>query len=148
MLVIALARPRLGTAEAVLRALVAALSARGAVRDSFLDAVLAREEASPTGVPLPEGAIALPHADPEHVLAPAVAVATPAEPVLFQQMGSPEVTLRVGLVVVLALPGREQSQGTLVRLLRALQRPGTLSGLRAADDDAVLAAAVESLWTS
>lgn len=40
------------------------LKEKGYVRDSFLDAILAREKAYPTGLPTLPVAIALPHTDP------------------------------------------------------------------------------------
>jgi PTS system galactitol-specific IIA component len=144
----AIARARFASAEAALRALAASLAEGGAVRDGFGDALVAREIASPTGLPLAGGAVALPHADPTEVLRPAVAVATLVEPVAFRQMGSPEVSLPVAVVIALALCDRGDAQAGLVRMLRALQRPGAVAELRDSADDASLATALERLWTS
>ena len=148
MLIVAHAQARHATAEAAVRALAAELASRGAVRPTFADAVLAREALSPTGLPLPTGAVALPHADPEQVLAPALGVATLAAPVPFRQMGSPEIALDVRLVLLLALPTREDAQRTLVAALGALRDPATARRLAAAADDRALASALESSWTS
>jgi PTS system galactitol-specific IIA component len=148
MLAVALAQGRLPSAEAVIRALAARLAGAGAVLETFADAVLARESASPTGIPLPSGAVAMPHADPEHVLVPAVAAATLCAPVDFRQMGSPEIALPVSLVVVLAFTKRDDAQGALVRLLRALATPEARERLAAAAHDDALARALEDLWKS
>ena len=64
-------------AEDVIRYLSAKLLDAGYVRDSFADAALSREAELPTGLVL-GGDInaAIPHTDVEHVLKPAVALAT------------------------------------------------------------------------
>jgi PTS system galactitol-specific IIA component len=145
---VAIARARFPTPAAVVRALASELEARGAVRASFADAVLQREATSPTGLPMPGGPVALPHADPEHVLAASVGVATLAEPVPFAQMGSPAERLAVRTVLLLALPSREHAQAMLVRLVRSLQNPDAVARLHAAADESVLADAVKELWKS
>lgn len=63
----------------------------------------------------------MPHAEPEHVLAPALAIATLAAPVSFRQMGSPGVRVAVSLVVMPALTSKEQAAGELARLVGLLQ---------------------------
>jgi PTS system galactitol-specific IIA component len=63
----------------------------------------------------------MPHAEPEHVLAPAVAIASLAKPVLFRQMGAPAIQLGVSLVVMPALTSKEQAAGELARLVGLLQ---------------------------
>ncbi|MBX6764427.1 MAG: PTS sugar transporter subunit IIA [Rubrobacteraceae bacterium] len=72
------------------------------VRDSYLGAVLVREEEFPTGLPTPGAAIAIPHADPEHCLEPAVAVGITKSPVSFAEMGSPESELDVRIIFLIS----------------------------------------------
>lgn len=109
------------SSDEVVRALAARLLAAGSVKSSFEAAALARERRSPTGLPFPTIAVAMPHAEPEHVVAPAIAVASLAAPVSFRQMGSPGVRLDVSLVVMPALTAKEQAAAELSRLVELLQ---------------------------
>ena len=107
--------------DGVVRALAQRLLAAGCVRPSFELAALDRERRSPTGLPFPGQAVAMPHAEPEHVVTPAMAVASLAKPVSFRQMGSPGVKLEVSLVIMPALTAKEQAAGELARLVALLQ---------------------------
>jgi len=109
------------SSDDVVRALAQKLLAAGYVRPSFEVATLAREKRSPTGLPFPGQAVAMPHAEPEHVMKPAIAIASLAEPVSFRQMGAPGTTLDVSLVVMPALTAKEQAAGELARLVGLLQ---------------------------
>jgi galactitol PTS system EIIA component len=109
------------SSDGVVAALAQRLLAAGHVRPSFEKAVLAREKRSPTGLPFPGEAVSMPHAEPEHVLSPAIAIASLAKPVSFRQMGAPAVKLEVSLVVMPALTAKEQAGGELSRLVGFLQ---------------------------
>ncbi len=119
-------------AAAVIGAAGRALSQRGLVRATFAGAVLAREASSPTGLPLPGRKVAIPHADPEHVVTPAIAVVTLATPVTFAEMGNPDSALQVELVAVLALTDKESAQQELVRLIELFQQATFVDELVAA----------------
>src|SRR5512145_1145575 len=106
-----------GSSEAVIVALAGRLVAAGRVHPSFEAAVLRRERRAPTGLPFPTLPVAMPHADPEHVVAPAIAVASLAKPVRFRQMGMPGIELEVSLVVMPALTEKEQAAAELARLV-------------------------------
>ena len=109
------------SSEQVIRALAQKLFGAGRVEPTFEAAALAREKRSPTGLPFPGQGVAMPHAEPEHVVAPAVAIASLGKPVLFRQMGAPAVKLGVSLVVMPALSAKEQAAGELARLVGLLQ---------------------------
>jgi PTS system galactitol-specific IIA component len=144
--IVSLARLEAPTAEAAIRALARELEHAGCVRPSFAAAAVAREKRSPTGLPFPGVAVALPHAEPEHVLTPAVAVASLARGVRFRQMGSPEIALDVSLVVMPALTAKEQAASGLASLLERMQDAELRAALVAAESapaiEAVLAAAL------
>jgi len=125
-------------ARAVIALLSRALTEAGCARESLEAAVLAREAASPTGLPLAGRKVAIPHADPEHVLEPAIAVASLARPVRFREMGNPEAELEVELVALLALPDAASAQEELVRLIERFQDPGFVDRLCAAPDAGAL----------
>jgi PTS system galactitol-specific IIA component len=130
------------SSEDVIRALAARLFAAGHVKASFENAAWARERRSPTGLPFPGLAVALPHAEPEHVASPAIAVASLVTPVTFRQMGNPSVKLEVSLVVMPALTAKEQAASELSRLIQVLQDEALLRELVAAPDSAGLCAAL------
>jgi PTS system galactitol-specific IIA component len=132
------------SADEVIRALSRELRRTGAVKDSFEGAALARERRSPTGLPFEGGAVALPHAEPEHVLSPALAVATLVRPVRFREMGSPGVSLEVTLVVMPAFTAKEQASAGLTRVIEILRNAPLRAALAAARDDA----AVRSLFVT
>jgi PTS system galactitol-specific IIA component len=119
--ILGLARLEAASAEAAVRALAQALFAAGHVKASFEAAALQRERRSPTGLPFAGSAVALPHAEPEHVVSPAIAIASLARPVKFRQMGSPATQLDVALVVMPALRAKEQAAAGLSRLIELLQ---------------------------
>lgn len=71
--------------------------------DAYTDALLAREEEYPTGLDVPptEFAVAIPHADPDHVDEAAVLVGLPVSPISFRRMDDPDEAIAVELVVLL-----------------------------------------------
>ena len=77
--------------KAAIKQLSALLYGRGYVKKSYLRGVLEREEKYPTGLRLKGGInAALPHAEIEHVLKPALAVGVLEKPVKFRNMERPE----------------------------------------------------------
>lgn len=108
-------------AEAI-KLLVESMVQAGAVALAFLDDVLAREEAFPTGLPTQPIPVAIPHADPTHVLRSAVAVGILDTPVAFHQMGMDGgATLEVPIVFVLAIKEKEKQVEMLQELISAIQ---------------------------
>jgi PTS system galactitol-specific IIA component len=109
------------SSDGVVRVLAQRLLAGGHVQPSFEMAAIAREKRSPTGLPFPGQGVAIPHAEPEHVVVPAIAIASLSSPVAFRQMGAPGVKVEVSLVVMPALTAKEQAAGELARLVGLLQ---------------------------
>jgi galactitol PTS system EIIA component len=88
----------------VIRRIGGKLLSAGYVRDTFIEAVLEREKTIPTGLPLSgKYNAAIPHTDVEHVIRPGIGMATLLRPVVFKNMVSPDETVEVQLVFVLAL---------------------------------------------
>ncbi|MGQ4506310.1 PTS sugar transporter subunit IIA [Dermabacteraceae bacterium P13103] len=110
---------RADDAKDALAQLSARLLAAGAVTETFSAALWQREQEYPTGLPLPVPCV-IAHTDPQHVKRDCLALATLAQPVAFQQMGSPEITLAVRLVLVLAVRDGAGQAERLSHLLRAL----------------------------
>jgi PTS system galactitol-specific IIA component len=80
------------------------------VTDAFGRALVEREEKYPTGLPVQPVGVAIPHADPEFVRRPRLAVMTLARPVNFREMGHPSRWVPVQLVIGIALPEADKEQ--------------------------------------
>lgn len=105
--------------RAVISELAGLLLAGGKVRQSYTEAVLAREAQFPTGLPTPGAAIAIPHTDVEHCVEPAVAIGILKGPVEFAEMGSPDSSLEVRIVFLLSVTKPEDHVEWLGRLASA-----------------------------
>lgn len=114
------------SAEEAIRSMADVLVGRGNVRDSFKAAVVDRERKYPTGLPTSPVGVALPHADPEHVIRPAIVVAVLSGPVPFRNMGDPSSFLDVQVVILLALADAESQIRQLQRISTLLGSPETL----------------------
>lgn len=92
------------TSEEVIQAIGGKLFEAGFVKESFVQAAIDRESTLPTGLPL-GGKInaAIPHTEIEHVLKPALGMATLRNEVAFRNMVSPTESVPVRLVFLLAL---------------------------------------------
>lgn len=131
-------RPEAAVAEDLLRILGERARAAGYAAETFTQAVLAREAAYPTGLPLPTPA-AIPHTDPVHVHRPALAVALLDPPVTFGEMGSADRTVDCSLAVMLLVGSPEEQVDVLGRVIGALQRPDWPELLGGATDGGDLA---------
>jgi PTS system galactitol-specific IIA component len=122
-------------ASEVIRDLGGRLLSAGYVRDTFTDAALEREKTIPTGLPL-SGKInaAIPHTDAEHVIRSGIGLATLVRPVVFNNMVSPEETVEVRLVFVLALDQPKSQIEMLQEVAQVLQRPDVVEALMEARD--------------
>ncbi len=117
-------RMEASSAEEVIRELAARLEREGLVRPSFVEAVLERERTHPTGLPLAGDLhVAIPHADVVHVIAPALAIATLARPVIFRNMVNPEEMVPVSIVILMALDEPHSQIEMLQRLAAFFQEP-------------------------
>jgi galactitol PTS system EIIA component len=106
----------------------------GYVKDTFVDAALAREKKLPTGLPLGgEVNAAIPHTDVIHVLKPGVALATLKKPVVFKNMIEPEEDVNVRLVFLLSLEKPKSQIEMLQEIAGVLQKPETVEKLIAAN---------------
>ncbi|NOX61969.1 MAG: PTS sugar transporter subunit IIA [Chloroflexi bacterium] len=120
-------------AEDVIRHLSQKLLESGYVKDSFAQAALSREATLPTGLPLGgEINAAIPHTDVEHVIKPAVALATLPKPVIFRNMVEPEEEVPVRLVFLLALEEPKSQVAMLQEVAGILQNPQLIQRLTSA----------------
>lgn len=120
------------TASGVIGLLAARLEALGKVRSSYAGAVIERERTMPTGLPLGRINVAVPHTDSDHVIAPALAVATLRKPVPFGSMDDPEEMIPVRVVVAMALTDKNAQLAMLQRIASFIQNEDALTALVAA----------------
>lgn len=123
--------------------IVSRLQAGGYVKDTFLDALKAREETYPTALPTRPEAIAIPHSDAVHVITPFIAVTRLATPVTWHEMANNDATHPVRFIFLLGLTKDDGHVEVLQLLLESFQDPSfmdTLSAARTEDElfDALL----------
>lgn len=107
----------------------------GYVRDSFVNAALAREKELPTGLPL-NGNVnaAIPHTDVEYVIKAGLAMATLTQPVTFRNMAAPKESVVVQLVFLLALDQPKAQIEMLQEVAGLLQQPDVVAQLMEANN--------------
>ena len=96
----------------------------------FAEDVWEREQRFPTGLPTQPVAVAIPHADPDHVLSSAVSLGVLAKPVKFAQMGTDDNTqLKISIVILLAIKEVEKQVEVIQQLMLLIQSPDLLKNL-------------------
>lgn len=118
----------------IIQALGDKLKTLGYVKDSYVPAVIKREGIFPTGLPLGNINVAIPHTDVEHVNKPAIAVATLACPVAFGNMGDSSNTLEASIVFLLAMKEPHAQVDLLQNLVETFQNAEILERLLATKD--------------
>ena len=120
------------TSEEALRTLAQVFVDNGVAKDSYPDAIVAREQKYPTGLPATAFDIAVPHTFAEHVNEPAMGVGVLKKPVTFQQMGSPEITLHPQILFMLAITDPKEQISLLRKIMKLIQNPEALNKVREA----------------
>lgn len=116
--------------QEAIRELAQAFVKEGAVKESFVEAVLEREKNYPTGLPAVAFDIAIPHTVSKHVIQPAMAVGVLKKPVEFHQMGSPDIILHPQILFMLAISDPKEQLSLLRRIMKLLQNKELLSGVK------------------
>lgn len=94
------------------------LLATNHVKQSFIEAIINREEEFPTGLIVDNIGVAIPHADVEHVKSNQLAIMTLEEPVMFKSMEDSTVEVPVRAIFMLAL---NEPHGHLEMLQKIMQ---------------------------
>lgn len=110
------------------------LKEEGYVKDSYKDAVIAREKVFATGLPTLIGGIAIPHTDVEHVESPAICIARLKTPVDFVIMGDDTETVPVDLIFMLAMKEAHAQLTLLQNLMGILQDEEALKLVKTSTD--------------
>lgn len=118
------------TSEDVLRNLSAKFVEIGVAKDTYPDALVAREKKYPTALPATAFDIAVPHTFKEYINEPAVGIGVLKEPVEFQQMGSPEITLKPQILFMLAITDPNEQIALLKKIMKLIQNKEELMKIR------------------
>jgi len=102
--------------DEVLSSLASKAVAAGWAKPGYPEALLAREAAYPTGLHARGMDLAIPHADPEWTLVPALVVGILQQPASFQPMGGQGPEVLATFVLLLVIPSADAH----VEFLRAL----------------------------
>lgn len=121
----------------VLRQMAAALQEEGYVKESFSDAIIQRELTFPTGLPMGEINVAIPHTDPEHVNTAAFCLGILDKPVTFHVMGTEGEQVEVSILFMLAIKRKEDQLENLQKLIEICQEQEMLKTLLAQDIDKI-----------
>jgi len=122
--------------EEVIRILGKTLLDRGYVKDTYIDATIEREKKCPTGLELAGGInVSLPHADIEHVLQPAMAVARLKHEVEFKRMDDYESSVMVKMVFMPAITNPRSYVQILKRLTTVFKNPEEVKKLSEASPE-------------
>lgn len=119
--------------QEAIRTLAQSFVKYGAVKESFVEAVMEREKNYPTGLPAVAYDIAIPHTVSKHVIEPAMAVGVLKKPVEFHQMGSPEIILHPQVLFMLAISDPKEQLTLLRRIMKLLQNKELLEAVKKAD---------------
>jgi PTS system galactitol-specific IIA component len=123
-------RLRASSATEVIQVLGSLLFEHGYVKESFVQAVLDREAKFPTGLQAQSLGFAIPHTDTEHVLRPAVAIATLETPVVFKAMGTEDAEVQAELVIMLAISDPSAVVPVLRSVVSIAEHEPTLLAIR------------------
>ncbi|WP_174614832.1 PTS sugar transporter subunit IIA [Virgibacillus ihumii] len=131
------------TKEEVLSEMSQNLCDKGLVKESFCNAVIAREGEFATGLPTKTAAVAIPHTDVEHVNQKVISIAVLKQPVEFGVMGDPDATVPVKIVFLLAMNESHSQLSLLQNLMQIFQDEETLPAIINASDKTEIKAMVD-----
>lgn len=118
--------------EEALNILANKLKSEGFVKDSFIQAILDREDEFSTGLPGFGRGIAIPHADPHHVNSSVMAIATLKKSVQFRMMGNHDELIDVEVMFMLALKESHSHMSVLQNLMDIIQNEALLTQIKEA----------------
>lgn len=118
----------------VFKQLGGALIKEGYAKDSYIDALAAREKDYPTGLDIDGFGVAIPHTDVSHVNKAGTAIAVLKSPVTFIQMGTDDEEVEVKLVFMLSVTDPNAHIDELQKILAIIQDTNVLEQIADAKD--------------
>lgn len=117
------------TWEDVMKNLGQKLIDSGYTKESYIDALIAREKDFPTGLDIDGLGVAIPHTDVSHVNKAGIAIGVLKEPVTFIQMGTDDEEVGVKLIFMLAVTDPNAHIDELQRIIEIIQDKEVLEKL-------------------
>ena len=105
------------TREEIFKQVAELFVEKGIAKDTYYQGLLDREAEFPTGLPIGDYNIAIPHTYPEHYNDIGICICVPKKPIKFFDMGAKEHELEVHVVVALALKKLDDSIKMLPSLM-------------------------------
>ena len=118
------------TQEELLGTMSSHLIDAGYVKDTFKEAIIARENVYPTGLITKSVPVAIPHTDRVHVNKSVISIATLKKPVLFKAMGMIDQPVEVEMVFMLAIDNNDGQVDMLQKLMSIITKEEVLTELR------------------
>lgn len=126
---IALFKQKASSKEEALKILADEFMKKGVGKETFYDAILAREKTFATGLSCNNMCVAIPHTDPEHVNKVQLGFMTLEQPVDFIEMGTDDKHIGVTLIVMMALKEAHQQLDMLMKLMDVFQNDEVMDRL-------------------
>jgi PTS system galactitol-specific IIA component len=101
----------------------------GYAKDTYIEALIKRENEFPTGLDIDGIGVAIPHTDVSHVNKAGIGIGVLEEPVTFLQMGTDDEEVQVKLVFMLCITDPNKHIDELQRILEIIQDKEVLSKL-------------------
>lgn len=99
------------------------------VKESYIEAVIAREKKYATGLPTEIYGVAIPHTDIVHVNEPGIAIGILSKPVKFIMMGTEDTEIDVKVVFMLAVKEPKEQLQLLEKLMTIFQDKSMLNNI-------------------
>lgn len=99
------------------------------VKESYIEAVIAREKKYATGLPTEIYGVAIPHTDIVHVNEPGIAIGILSKPVKFIMMGTEDTEIDVKVVFMLAVKEPKEQLQLLEKLMNIFQDKSMLNNI-------------------
>lgn len=117
------------TFEDVMRQLGTIMIKKGYAKETYVDALIAREKDFPTGLDINGIGVAIPHTDVTHVNKEAIGIAVLKKPVTFLQMGTDDEEVGVQIVFMLTVVNPNAHMEQLQRIIQVIQDTEVLKQL-------------------
>ncbi|MDC7227277.1 MAG: PTS sugar transporter subunit IIA [Spirochaetales bacterium] len=121
--------------ETALKIMAEKLYSLGYVKESYIQAIQDREANYPSGLPMEDLKIAIPHTDADHVNQSIICFARLPENVEFSVMGAPEEKIPVRLISMFALKEKKKIGDLLETLITTYQDNEVLKALLDAENE-------------
>ena len=122
------------SSQDVFEQLGGALTKEGYTKDSYIEALSARETNYPTGLDINGIGVAIPHTDVSHVNKAGIAIGILKEPVPFIQMATDDEVVKVKLVFMLSVIDPNAHLEELKQILAIIQDTDVLKKLTETDE--------------